>query len=81
MTLMIFEGDVTCVWQELPCKIKGFTVETDDGRYVITLNSRLSREQNLETYRHEIDHIKNNDFASSASASGLEFTRHYTREQ
>lgn len=47
---------------QLPVSIRGFVRENEDGTYTIVLNSRLSYEQNLKTYEHELSHITNNDF-------------------
>lgn len=47
---------------QLPVTIRGFVKENEDGTYTIVLNSRLSYEQNLKTYKHELSHITNNDF-------------------
>lgn len=47
---------------QLPVTIRGFVKENEDGTYTIVLNSRLSYEQNLKTYKHELSHIANNDF-------------------
>lgn len=46
---------------DLPPRIKGFVVRRN-GEYVIVLNSRLNREQNMKTYLHEKKHIENGDF-------------------
>jgi len=47
---------------QLPSRIKGYARQNPDGTYTIILNSRLSFEQNIKTYFHEMKHIKNNDF-------------------
>lgn len=40
-------------------------VENSDGSYSIFLNSRLSHERQLKSYKHALDHIHNNDFEKS----------------
>ena len=45
---------------ELPAKVKAFTT-CRDGDYSIVVNSILSREQQLEEIRHELQHIAGND--------------------
>ena len=47
---------------ELPSRIKGYVCKNEDDTHTIILNSRLSIEQNKQTYVHELNHIENNDF-------------------
>lgn len=53
--------DERVILQDLPTSIRGFVFKDDDGDPVIVLNSRLTREQNRKTFRHEKKHIKNNE--------------------
>lgn len=48
---------VPIVLRDLPESIHGFTVLGSDYEPIIILNSRMSREQQRKTYRHEMDHI------------------------
>lgn len=48
---------VPTILQDLPETIHGFTVLGSDYEPIIILNSRMSREQQKKTYRHEINHI------------------------
>ena len=65
------------IFQNLPYKIKGFAVyNSNEDYYTIVLNSRLSYDQNLKTYIHELKHITNNDFYSGLSATILESIAH-----
>lgn len=48
---------VQTILQDLPETIHGFTVLGSDYEPIIILNSRMSREQQKKTYRHEINHI------------------------
>lgn len=59
----------------LPHRLKGYVCETC-GDYTVILNSRLSREQNKETYLHELEHIDCDDLRSLLSADEIEETRH-----
>lgn len=45
------------VLKDLPSGIRGFVCLGSDYEPVIVLNSTLSREQQRETYRHEMRHI------------------------
>lgn len=44
------------------CTCGGIIMLNDDGTYTILINSRLSHAQNLDSLRHELNHIKNGDF-------------------
>lgn len=41
---------------DLPCSVRGFTKKHARG-YTVVLNSRMTREQNIVTYKHELKHI------------------------
>jgi Zn-dependent peptidase ImmA (M78 family) len=47
---------------ELPSRVKGYVCKNEDDTHTIILNSRLSLEQNMKTFLHELSHIENNDF-------------------
>lgn len=49
------------ILQDLPTSVRGFVFQGEDGEPVIVVNSRLTREQNRKTYRHEHKHIKKNE--------------------
>ena len=46
----------------MPTTIKAYTVNNNDDSYTIVLNSRLSREQHLRSYHHEMLHIERGDY-------------------
>ena len=46
---------------DLPPAVRGFCYHDNDGEDYIVLNSRLTWEQNLDTYLHEQDHIQHGD--------------------
>lgn len=46
---------------DLPPKVKGMVVKDGDF-FTILLNSKLSREQNMQTFLHEKKHIERGDF-------------------
>lgn len=46
------------ILQDLPTSVRGFVYLGDDGEPVIIVNSRLTREQNRRTFRHEKKHIE-----------------------
>lgn len=47
---------------DMPTQVKGQTVKNDDGSYSVFLNTKLSHEQHLLTYAHELRHIEDGDF-------------------
>ena len=50
-------SDIPIILKDLPVSVKGFVCLGSDYEPVIVINSRLSRENQLKTYRHEKDHI------------------------
>lgn len=46
------------ILRDMPTSIRGFVFQDEDGEPVIVVNSRLTREQNKMTFRHEQDHIR-----------------------
>lgn len=42
---------------DLPTSVRGFCFLDDDGEPRIVLNSRLTHEQNMQTWLHEREHI------------------------
>ena len=50
---------------DLPTSIRGFVFLGDDGEPVIVVNSRLTREQNRKTFRHEKRHIRRGDLTDT----------------
>lgn len=62
--------------KNLPTTLKALVVENEDDTYTIFLNSRLTYEQQCNSYKHEIDHIKKKDFEKDCNVSELEFDAH-----
>ncbi len=62
MGLPIEGADYWIRYMELPPKIYAFVHPNDDGTYLIFLDPRRSREQQIESYIHELMHILNGDF-------------------
>jgi len=66
---------------QLPATIRGFTVYSfDEGEmyYTIIINTALNTIMQTQTYIHEVDHIKNNDFDKVISVQELESIRHFS---
>jgi len=52
------------VLADLPTSVRGFVFMDDEGEPVIVVNSRLTREQNRKTFRHERRHIRRGDLTN-----------------
>ena len=50
--------DVPVILIDLPVRIHGFVCLGSDYEPIIVINARLSRVQQMRTYRHEINHIQ-----------------------
>ena len=72
---------VRILLMQLPATIRGFTVYSfDEGEmyYTIIINTALNTIMQTQTYIHEVDHIKNNDFDKVISVQELESIRHFS---
>lgn len=56
----------------LPLVCGGFTLPDPQGGFNIYINSRLSQARQKTAFRHEIDHIKNDDFSKPLPAGVIE---------
>lgn len=45
----------------LPTTVRGFCYHDDDGEEYVIMNARLTHEQNMKTYDHEMHHIENGE--------------------
>lgn len=46
----------------MPAGIKGYTIQNEDDSYSVFLNAKISYENRIKTYLHELNHIKGDDF-------------------
>lgn len=53
--------NIPVVLKDLPPHIRGFVCLGSDFSPIIIINSRLSKEQQRKTYRHELEHIRRGD--------------------
>ena len=60
----------------MPPRIKAYTVCNNDGTYTIVLNSRLTYEQHLLSYHHEMQHIENGDYDKKCNINLIEINAH-----
>ena len=68
--------DVNCRLMTLPFSIRPFVVHNSDMSYTIILNDRLTYEQHLICYAHEMAHILNNDFDKKTDINIVELQAH-----
>lgn len=61
---------------DMPAAVRSFVVENVDQSYTIVLNSRLTHEQNLISYQHELNHILNGDYDKQCSVDYIELYAH-----
>lgn len=54
------------------CSCGGIVMLNEDGTYTILLNSRLSHQQNIDSLRHELNHISHDDFHRIVSVAQME---------
>ncbi len=74
--MSLVDTDVRVLLIDLPTHIKGYTSAFPDGTYTIYLNSELNYEQNLQTYYHELHHIRCKDFDKNLNVSEIERDAH-----
>lgn len=53
---------INVLYADMPSAIRSYVVSNTDSSYTVVLNSRLSHEQNLLSYQHELYHIQNDDY-------------------
>ena len=57
---------------DLPIGVDGMTVKDSNDDYNVYLNARLSGDQQVIAFHHELDHIKNGDFYNEESVRDKE---------
>ncbi len=69
--------NIRCICIDMPFSVKG-TVAYDpvDDYYTIYINSRLSHKQQILSYYHELNHIKNKDIYFNGNIGVLEAYAH-----
>lgn len=49
--------NIPIVLKDLPVHVRGFVCLGSDFEPIIVINARMSKEQQLRTYKHEIKHL------------------------
>ena len=70
-------NNVLVRFMDMPPTVRGCCVRhfDDDEYFTILLNSRLSVDMQEKAYRHEIEHIMQNDFSCNLNADQIESIR------
>lgn len=69
-------NDINVLYADMPPTIRSYVVSNADMSYTIVLNGRLTREQNLVSYKHELDHISNGDYDRKCGVDFIEINAH-----
>lgn len=65
------------IYKNLPEKVNAFTMyHAGDDYYTIVLNARQSFECLQRAFKHEIEHIENNDFQKYRNVNEIELYAH-----
>ena len=68
--------EVNVSYADMPTTVRSYVVNNADMTYTIILNSRLSHEQNLISYAHELQHIENGDYDKKCNVDVIEINAH-----
>ena len=61
---------------DMPYSIHGAIRENEDGSFTVLLNSHDTREKNLKTYLHELNHILRDDLSKDDDIQLIEAQAH-----
>lgn len=67
--------DVNIIEAALPTSISAYVVSNPDASFTIVLNSKMSFERQIQSYWHEIEHIRSGDYERN-SADMIELYSH-----
>lgn len=68
--------DINILFADMPTTIRSYVVSNADMSYTIVLNSRLSHEQHVISYQHELKHIHNGDYDKKCNVDMIEVNAH-----
>ena len=68
--------EINVVYADMPTRIHSYVVANADASYTIILNSKLSHEQHMISYNHEVEHIIKGDYDRKCSADLIEIVAH-----
>ena len=59
-------------YMKMPTGVKGFTIREDADTYDVYINPAYCYAQQVETYEHEMEHIRNGDFERNGEVNEME---------
>lgn len=68
--------DINTYIMDFGNSIPATVTANDDGSYSIFINARISYENRLQAYQHELRHILNHDFETNATVNEIELSTH-----
>lgn len=70
------EDEIFTYYANMPTTIRSFVVSNSDMSFTIIINARISSDQQLRAYLHELRHIKNGDYDKHCSVELIELNAH-----
>lgn len=67
---------INTIYHDMPTTIRSYVVANADFSFTVVLNSKLSHEQHLLSYKHELEHILNGDYDKKCDVDIIEFNAH-----
>lgn len=61
---------------DMPTGTYGFVIEDPDGDFNVYINARMANCKRVETYKHELGHIKEDDLSRDGSVDQIEIHAH-----
>lgn len=71
------EDEIYTYYVNMPTTIRSFVISNNDMSFTIMINARISSEQQLRAYKHELSHIQNGDYDKCCSVDLIEFYAHF----
>ena len=68
--------NINILYADMPGTIKAYTVNNKDATFTVVLNARLTQEQHLVSYCHEMEHISNGDYDKKVGVDLIEIYAH-----
>lgn len=68
--------NINVTYVNMPTTIRSYVVSCQNNYFTIVLNSRLSSEQNIISYKHELEHILNGDYEKKCDVDIIELNAH-----
>jgi len=78
--------NLNVIFRDMPVSVKGFIVKMFDDcggedYYTVVINPRYNWEQQMDTYKHELEHFREGDFDVWGDPDVIETLRHARKEE